>query len=38
LLGDGLRRWWEPGVRDARGGDVIHLTHQEVVPPAVLLP
>jgi hypothetical protein len=38
LLGDGLRRWWEPDVRDARGGDVIYLAHQEVVPPAILLP
>jgi hypothetical protein len=38
LLGDGLRRRWEPDVRDARGRDVIHLAHQEVVPPAILLP
>ena len=38
LLGDGLRRRWEPDVRDAGGSDVVHLAHQEVVPPAILLP
>jgi hypothetical protein len=38
LLADGLRRRWEPDVRDAGGGDVIDLGHQEVVPTAIMLP
>ncbi|CAM0943928.1 unnamed protein product [Alopecurus aequalis] len=38
LLGDGVRRRWEPDLRDAGGGDVVHLAQQEVVPPAALLP
>ncbi|KAM3244174.1 hypothetical protein ACQJBY_055848 [Aegilops geniculata] len=38
LLGDGLRRRGEPHVRDAGGGDVVHLAHQEVVPSAIVLP
>ena len=38
LGGDGVRRRREPDVRDAGGGDVVDLPHQEVVPPAALLP
>ena len=37
LGGDGVRRRREPDVRDAGGGDVVDLPHQEVVPPAALL-
>jgi hypothetical protein len=38
LLGEGVRRRWEPDVGDAGLGDVIHLALQEVVPSPVLLP
>ena len=37
MLGKGVRRQWEPDVRDAGGGDVVHLAHQEVVASPVLL-
>ncbi len=38
LLADRVRRRREPDVGDAGCGDVVHLAHQEVVPPAILLP
>ena len=38
FIGDGVRWRRQPDVGDSDGGDVVHLPHHLVVPPAALIP